>query len=337
MPEIKLSVAVDNWCRIYSRSTSSFDYWAKVSSGGSGSSFSTVVTKNSSLVPAPTVAPGPIATLTWNCPAMPSHIYIVCWSDHKTRQALYAQVEAPGGTTILSGDSAWEVYVQGSPSNSVKGDPLTAMVMSWTGAYRSLSSSEVLSATDAPTLGLPPGKWMWALNASPYVPHIKSSFPSRPPFTPGANHGDYIVFRVALPKLAVTQMEIEIRDNFIVAQPASESASLQSSLVNNDTSKFDDIADQVNIHGFRYVFVDTYTSIEAPSGQDPSAYNERLSKNRAMVVQAYLRSKITNPDVTIVPAWHGGAPSTDITAYIPGIPPTDPRNRRVTVRLCYTP
>ena len=307
--------------------------------GDRGEVKTTVV--GSALTPPLTVVSGsPIGAVSRNCSGVPSHIYVVCWSDWNLRQGLYAKVESPGGTIIDSGDSNWEIEagVGSAGSRRAGSPPHPNIVKGFPNHWRALTSDEVLNSVTAAKIGFPgSGSLMWAKSLSPRLGKKTTSFDDYPPFTPGANHGEFVAFRVALPQLPPAVMEIELKDLFRVDFPKTDADTLAMSLKINDTTQFDEIANQINGNRFLYVYIDTYTSIEAPEGTDPSVYNKALSERRAKVIKTYLESKITISGVAMVGTGHGGAPATDASAYLAGLPPTHELNRRATISLLSKP
>ena len=226
MPVVKVTIAVDNVCGVYSYAYPSeevlgnpFKYWAWFASSGDKrkNTFTSDVKGNPALsTPTPLVSKGEFASVSLDCEVLPSHIYVVAYSDRKNRQGLYADVDVSGQTLFLSGSPAWSV--QAAPHTAPVADtlaittsiaPTCDVVNDLFGAWkgRSLTSSEWLhSNREAYALGLPSwrGKWMWYLNnaATPTFPLQKQDqklFVDRRPFTPGADHGEYFAFRVKLP------------------------------------------------------------------------------------------------------------------------------------------
>ncbi len=125
------------------------------------------------------------------------HVYIAAWSDDSSAQGLIGTLQTAGGA-IHSGDARWEVFTTGIDLDSNSPAPTANEIA----AQVSLATSGELWTT--PFVGASNGSapqpwgqiagiddeanWMWS------APEGVDN-----PLNPGANHGEYLIFRTVVP------------------------------------------------------------------------------------------------------------------------------------------
>ncbi|HYF14914.1 MAG TPA: hypothetical protein VD971_07580 [Phycisphaerales bacterium] len=135
---------------------------------------------------------------TWNNINTTTTLYIAAWSDDYFAQGLLAQLSVVGGPTILTGDPQWQVFRTGIDLDD--GDPepgiatVAAQIALATGGnlWRTPSVGQNNTPATVPWNEIPgitqDARWIWA-----------NSLAGEDVFSPGADHGEFLLFRVTIP------------------------------------------------------------------------------------------------------------------------------------------
>jgi hypothetical protein len=126
-------------------------------------------------------------------------IYVAAWSDDACAQGLLASFNVDGHS-LLSGDPVWQVFATYENLNDGDPPPTVANLSHYIGVANNTSGWETIAVGglngDAPwgtVDGISPNAhWMWGQD--------KVGNPS--PFDPGADHGEYLIFRTTVPEPA---------------------------------------------------------------------------------------------------------------------------------------
>jgi hypothetical protein len=126
------------------------------------------------------------------------YIYIAAWSDDRVAQGLIAQITGPAGLALHTGVAPWQVMMTNSDRDDGASYPAAAAIASFTAFAdaNNLWESPAIGAANVPATN-PWGKiagiteearWIWG------NPKDVSN-----PFVGGKNHGEYQIFRLAVP------------------------------------------------------------------------------------------------------------------------------------------
>jgi hypothetical protein len=124
-------------------------------------------------------------------------IYVAAWSDDSSAQGLLASFMIDGNP-LLSGDASWQVFATYVNLNDGDPPPAIADLSTQIGLANSLAGWEAIAVNDIN--GVDPwgfvggisadARWMWGQD--------KAGIGS--PFDPGADHGEYLIFRTVVPE-----------------------------------------------------------------------------------------------------------------------------------------
>lgn len=123
--------------------------------------------------------------------------YIIAWSDDSGCQGMIGEIEY-NGTKISTGSSGWEVFPTGKNINSLSQAPTKAQInqqialanrnrgwLSLSTGPQNKNTNKVCGAYPRPVNGISDeAKWVWY-----------NSKETGSPFYPGADHGEYLIFR----------------------------------------------------------------------------------------------------------------------------------------------
>jgi len=153
-----------------------------------------------------TGAGGSPGTYNWSLPepyvftSSDEYLYVAAWSDDYVAQGLLG-VFTIDATTLVSGSSAWQVYATGQDRDDGAAHPAVAEVgtqvalaelaAAWTQiAVGGLNGVQPWGTVTGIT---PTAAWMWS-----------PAEQGGDPFAPGADHGEYLLFRTPIPEPATT-------------------------------------------------------------------------------------------------------------------------------------
>ena len=124
-------------------------------------------------------------------------IYLAAWSDDACAQGLLGSFSL-NGHPVLSGDPVWQVYATFHNLDDGDPPPTVADLSMRIGMANSSSGWEPISVYDLNGIdpwgfvdGISPNaRWMWG----------RDKAGNGNPFDPGADHGEYLIFRTSVPE-----------------------------------------------------------------------------------------------------------------------------------------
>ncbi len=139
------------------------------------------------------------------------YLYVAAWSDDAVAQGLLAELLVDG-VMLTSGDPQWQVYATGMDLDSDTPPTLTEMsdAIDFAGVSQTWTAPAVgpqNMPNNGPALPLngeitDQAHWIWHDSGKRVISVLSPGGPGSPPFEPGFNHDEFLIFRIPLPAAA---------------------------------------------------------------------------------------------------------------------------------------